>query len=69
VGHHLIGEEESKCCGDSIPYGGGGQRCSAGGARPEFRVAVVVLLNREDSKGGFSLFTLSRRGDKNRLER
>jgi hypothetical protein len=47
------GGEESKCCGDSIPYRGGGQRCSAGGARPGFHVAVAVLLNGEDSKGGF----------------
>jgi hypothetical protein len=69
VGRRLVEGKESKCCGDSIPYGGGDQRCSADGARPKFHVAVAVLLNGEDSKGGFSLFTLSHRGDENRLER
>jgi hypothetical protein len=69
VGHHLMEGKESKYCGDSIPYGGGDQRCSTGGAWPEFHVVVAVLLNGEDNKGGFSLFTLSRRVDENRLER
>jgi hypothetical protein len=31
-------------------------------------VAVAVLLNGEDTKGGFSLFTLLSRGSENRLE-